>query len=126
MVPLLILAVVACIGIARLATGKAVFAMNRSHAIPLVLTGMILLMPIVLNTYSPDWNALLKQIPLIKSNSTLIRWFIIHIPFSCLGFGACLRANHGLDAYLRGDSRGRAGGRNQLDAGSKVIHSGAL
>ncbi len=81
LVPLLILAVGAGIGVARLATGKAVPAVNRSHAIPLILTGMILFMPILLNTYSPDWNALLKQIPILKSSSTLVRWFIIYIPF---------------------------------------------
>ncbi len=39
-----------------------------------------LILPVALNTYSPTWNAFLKQLPLIKSASSLIRWFIIYIP----------------------------------------------
>jgi len=84
MVPLLILVVGAGIGIRRLAIGKAMPDVNRSRAILLVLTGMILFMPILLNTYAPDWNALLKQIPILQSSSTLVRWFIIYIPLVAL------------------------------------------
>jgi len=39
-----------------------------------------LILPVALNTYSPTWNAFLKQLPLIKSASLFIRWFIIYIP----------------------------------------------
>ena len=42
--------------------------------------GFILILPIVLNIYTPSWNAFLKQLPVIKSNSNLIRWFFIYIP----------------------------------------------
>lgn len=41
---------------------------------------VLLFIPIALNTYSPSWNAILKKIPVIKSSSSLIRWFIIYIP----------------------------------------------
>jgi len=84
MVPLLILAVGAGIGIWRLAAGKAMPAVNPSRVILLAVTGMILFLPILLNTYAPDWNALLKQMPIIKSSSTLVRWFIIYVPLLAL------------------------------------------
>jgi hypothetical protein len=39
---------------------------------------------LALNYYSPAWNRLLKSIPLIKSFSNILRWFIIYIPFVIL------------------------------------------
>ncbi len=45
---------------------------------PLIL---ILALPLALNIYTPNWNAFLKQVPVIKSNSNLFRWFLIYIPF---------------------------------------------
>ena len=39
-----------------------------------------LVLPVVLNTYSPGWNTFLKQIPLIKNSSRLIHWINIYIP----------------------------------------------
>ena len=45
---------------------------------------LILTVPLALNFYSPAWNRLLKSIPLIKSLSNFLRWFIIYIPFVIL------------------------------------------
>jgi hypothetical protein len=45
---------------------------------------LILTVPLALNYYSPAWNRLLKSIPLIKSLTTFLRWFIIYIPFVIL------------------------------------------
>jgi hypothetical protein len=45
---------------------------------------LILIVPLALNYYSPAWNRLLKSIPLIKSLSNFLRWFIIFIPFVIL------------------------------------------
>ncbi|OGO17175.1 MAG: hypothetical protein A2Z02_04745 [Chloroflexi bacterium RBG_16_48_7] len=45
---------------------------------------LILTVPLALNYYSPAWNRLLKSIPLIKSLSNFLRWFIIYIPFVIL------------------------------------------
>jgi len=44
----------------------------------------LLLLPILVNTYSPDWNAFLKKLPLVKNASNLIRWFVIYIPIAIL------------------------------------------
>lgn len=41
---------------------------------------IILLLPLVLNIYTPEWNAILKRTPLIRSSSTLFRWWLIYIP----------------------------------------------
>ncbi len=41
---------------------------------------LILLIPLALNYYQTDWNALLKATPLLGSSSTLIRWFAIYPP----------------------------------------------
>jgi hypothetical protein len=48
------------------------------------LLGGILVVPIALNIYTPDWNDFLKHVPVIKSSSTLIRWFLIYIPIVIL------------------------------------------
>jgi hypothetical protein len=40
----------------------------------------LLVLPIALNTYNPEWNLLLKQIPIIKASSNLFRWFAMFIP----------------------------------------------
>ena len=49
----------------------------------LALGGAILLLlavPLAVNVYTPEWNAVLKQIPIVKNSSTLIRWFIAYVP----------------------------------------------
>lgn len=46
----------------------------------LALLVFTLALPFALNIYTPDWNAFLKQVPLIKSSSTLVRWFLVYIP----------------------------------------------
>jgi len=40
----------------------------------------LLMLPVAINTYSPGWNAFLKKLPIVKSASNLIRWFVIYIP----------------------------------------------
>lgn len=44
----------------------------------------ILVIPIVLNWYTPGWAAFLKSIPIIKSSSTLTRWFCLYVLVSIL------------------------------------------
>ena len=44
----------------------------------------LLILPVALNTFSPGWNTFLKQLPLLKNSSSLIRWFIIYIPIIIL------------------------------------------
>lgn len=46
----------------------------------MLLLGVVLMVPIAVNTYTPDWNAFLKQLPFISSASNLFRWFYIYVP----------------------------------------------
>lgn len=39
----------------------------------------ILAVPIFLNWHSPAWTAFLKSVPVLKSSSTLIRWFSLYV-----------------------------------------------
>ncbi len=40
---------------------------------------LLLMIPLLLNYYSPEWNQVLKSTPVIKSLSNLLRWFNIYI-----------------------------------------------
>jgi len=46
--------------------------------------GLLLAVPILLNYYTPAWNAFLKTVPLLKSLSNFMRWFAIYIPMIIL------------------------------------------
>jgi hypothetical protein len=48
--------------------------------IPLAGIGIILLLPIALNYYTPAWNRLLKTVPIIGSSTQCVRWFCVYIP----------------------------------------------
>ncbi len=45
----------------------------------------LLCLPAVLNYYEPALHQLLKQIPIIRSTSTFLRWFCVYIPVLALG-----------------------------------------
>jgi hypothetical protein len=55
---------------------------QTSFKSPLALTllSAILLIPLVINIYTPEWNTILKHTPLLKSSSALFRWWLIYIP----------------------------------------------
>lgn len=52
----------------------------------LALAGTILLLavPLLLNYYTPGWNAFLKTLPIIRNLSNFLRWFAIYIPMLIL------------------------------------------
>lgn len=49
-----------------------------------IATLLLLLVPIFANYYSPQWNAFLKTMPVIKNSSTLVRWYAMYIPIGIL------------------------------------------
>jgi len=58
-------------------------AAKPANALPLapaMILLVILLSPIALLYYSPEWNGFLKQIPIIGSTTSPFRWLIIFIP----------------------------------------------
>lgn len=70
-------------------TGKLVYALMAGKAtIPLplkyvptaIMALLILAIPIAVNFYTPSWNDVLKEIPVIKNSSLLVRWFLLYIP----------------------------------------------
>jgi hypothetical protein len=52
----------------------------------LSLAGIVLLLavPLLLNYYSPGWNAFLKTVPIVRNLSNFLRWFAIYIPMLIL------------------------------------------
>lgn len=68
----------------------------------LVLLGFILALPLVLNIYTAGWNAFLKQVPLIKSSSNLLRWFVAYIPLIILLTSVLLDKISPLNSYKSG------------------------
>ena len=47
-------------------------------------TVLILLVPLVLNLYTPSWNAVLKAAPVLGDSSNMVRWLVIYPPVLCL------------------------------------------
>ena len=55
----------------------------RTSGLSLMMAGAIFLLlitPIALNYYNPNWNGLLKSLPLFGNSVTILRWFVIYIP----------------------------------------------
>ena len=50
----------------------------------MILFASLLIMPVILNIYTPEWNEFLKNLPYIKSSSALLRWIAIDIPLVVL------------------------------------------
>lgn len=73
------LTLVPCILIAFLLLIKIL--KKRIHISPkAIFLTFLCMIPVIVNWYEPTWNQFLKSIPLIKSSSTLIRWFCFYIP----------------------------------------------
>jgi hypothetical protein len=64
---------------------RSVLAFFRPGA-RLALLGIFLLLavPVLLNYYTPAWNAFLKTLPIIKNLSNFLRWLAIYIPMLIL------------------------------------------
>lgn len=62
---------------------------NRERGLAILLA-VLLLLPLLLNTYSPAWNEFLKGLPLIGSSSSLVRWFVIYVPIVAIGAAAVI------------------------------------
>ncbi len=60
---------------------KSSLLQHKSLSIVLIA---LLLVPIFVNYYTPEWNAFLKQIPIIKNSYSLFRWYSIYIPIVIL------------------------------------------
>ncbi len=78
----LVLIVVAAISMRREYRERLRGGRNVALVSALVL---VLLVPIAVNVYSPMWTAFLKQVPILRNSSSLVRWFVAYVPvFSVL------------------------------------------
>lgn len=68
----------------RMLAQDLVWKLNWKQGLHACTIIALLMLPVAINTYSPGWNAFLKKLPIIKSASILIRWFIIPIPIVIL------------------------------------------
>lgn len=41
---------------------------------------LVLFIPIAVNFYTPEFNATLKSIPILKNSANLVRWYLLYIP----------------------------------------------
>jgi hypothetical protein len=79
-IPLLIIVYGGLKILRQLQIKECILKSNWKQYLQIAAIAALLILPLAVNTYSPAWNAFLKKIPLIKSASSLIRWFIIYIP----------------------------------------------
>ena len=61
-------------------------SIKRNSSI-LILFILFSLIPILLNYYSPSWNAIIKEMPIIGQSSNLTRFIFILIPIFAIGSG---------------------------------------
>ena len=68
---------------------KSLFNMYKWKALPVIgkrelayagILAAMMLFPLLLNYYSPAWNAILKSVPVLKNFNNNFRWFCVYIP----------------------------------------------
>lgn len=91
--PATLLALLLGAGAYALARQKSVApSIRRKIGLAWPLLGGILLLPLVMLYYTPEWNKFLKQIPLIGSTTSPYRWLIIYLPILAATAGLAIRA----------------------------------
>ncbi|MDA0653302.1 MAG: hypothetical protein O3C49_08515 [Proteobacteria bacterium] len=50
----------------------------------ILMFGLVIVIPVLLNWYEPGWNWILKRLPVLGNSSTLIRWICLYIPLVIL------------------------------------------
>ena len=79
-VPLVLLGIAALSALYHRTTRRLPARLDRYQWLQLCTIAALLTLPVLLNYYTPVWNALLKQLPLFKSSATLFRWTSLYIP----------------------------------------------
>jgi hypothetical protein len=51
---------------------------------------LVLAVPVAVTTYTPEWNAFLKRLPLLGSVSNLFRWYYVYVPLVAAGTAIAL------------------------------------
>ena len=63
---------------------NAARAWLREFPMRSLTAGLILLLPIALNVYTPSWNAVLKATPVLGESTNMLRWLVVYLPVLCL------------------------------------------
>lgn len=64
-------------------------AWARADQFALAALALTLAIPLVVNVYTPGFNALLKKLPVVSSSSNVVRWWLAYVfvaPLGVLGF----------------------------------------
>lgn len=64
---------------------------TRADHLALLCVVITLAVPLVVNVYTPGFNALLKRLPVVSSSSNVVRWWLAYVfvaPLGVLGFDA--------------------------------------
>ncbi len=59
---------------------KCLLSIKKKEWLYLLGLFFILMIPILVNFYTPEWNIFLKKLPVLKNSSTLVRWYSIYVP----------------------------------------------
>ena len=62
------------------------------HKYTAAALSLLMICPLLVNTYYPWWNDILKNTPYIKNSSSLLRWLSVNIPLIILISAICLNA----------------------------------
>ena len=84
LIPLLIIAIGIAFALRNRRTVLSALNPGTHRRMKQSLLFFVLLLPLFVNYYSPAWNSLLKEIPVIGSSSNLLRWFSMYIPLVIL------------------------------------------
>ncbi len=79
-VPLLLVIIGALSWIHQARTQAEPPVLEPKQWLRLAMALVLLSLPIVLNYHTPGWHTVLKQLPILKNSSTLIRWVSLYIP----------------------------------------------
>jgi hypothetical protein len=88
-VPLLLMAVVLAQAALRASPGK-IALLTSGRILAVVGIVLLLIIPILLNWFQPEWNAFLKRLPYFRNSSNLLRFFSAYILIAVVVAGLAL------------------------------------
>lgn len=60
------------------------YPITIGESVHILMLLVVLAIPLAIQYHSPEWNAILKQTPILKSTSAPWRWMIIWLPIICM------------------------------------------
>lgn len=91
-VPLVVLFLGGALRLIDRSRNRRAVAVSGYHVFVAIILGLILVLPLALIYYTPGWNSILKQLPLIGSTTSPFRWLIIYIPVLAMLSGMAAEA----------------------------------